>query len=219
MIIGAAIGFLLSFFSGLLGGVPFGEILLRALIWAAILGALAAGVTVLIKGQLPELFEPTAEPPDPFEKEEGRAVDITLPEEKPELSDLSPAELADESFVKEVEESHYEGGPESPEDVLPHRALREEVPEVFSAKPNRAEGAKKSSASAAKAVPEDDDVLPELGNFMESFGGASEPSGIPEDDLPSVGGRAKTVVFEGNEHDPAILARAVKTAMKKDQEG
>ncbi|MCL1818073.1 MAG: hypothetical protein FWG35_04020, partial [Spirochaetaceae bacterium] len=58
----AGLAFCISFLFGLIGGVGFGTLVLRAFLGALIFGVLGFGADVLLRRFLPELFSPADEP-------------------------------------------------------------------------------------------------------------------------------------------------------------
>lgn len=78
---GAAAG--LSALIGIIAGVSFGALLLRAILSGIVFGGLCYGCICLLRRFVPDLFQNDAEPaqPDPAP---GSALNIVLPEETPE---------------------------------------------------------------------------------------------------------------------------------------
>ncbi|MFO7848867.1 MAG: hypothetical protein R6V67_02800, partial [Spirochaetia bacterium] len=85
--------FVISLFSGIIGGVGFFTILLRAVIGAVLFGLLGGGIVMFLERMIPELFAlegaEEAEIEEPGEAETGGNVDITLDEDQ-ENSSFSP---------------------------------------------------------------------------------------------------------------------------------
>jgi hypothetical protein len=212
--------FLLSFLVGVIGRVGFGIAILRGLLWAVIFGALAFGVDYLLRRFLPELFGDHEN--DSVEDE--RAVDITLDEENP-LTEMTPA--VSESDVTDDSSEDPNGGDEANtvEEKIPLVADAfgddsEEIGEVEQV--GEAEEITAAEGQSADSVEDEavfqadsngpDDELPSL----ESVETAFVASGVEEqDDEP----KEVTIDALGIEEDPAIVARAVRTFMNKDQEG
>lgn len=200
--IGGGTGFVLSFLSGLIGGVPLLDVMLRALLWALVLGGAVIGIEALLRSQLPELFE-TPPPAAGPEETGGTQVDITLGQEAPELP--PGASLS-------VDEGEPDGYDEVMEDG-PRPAPR---PEMAAAAETRTAAPEKPAPAAGG----EDEVLPELGAFMESFKASGNEPDLEAAPLAGgVGAPAKSVNIDGEEHDPSALAQAVKTVLKRDQQG
>ena len=202
-IVGGA-AFVLSFVAGLFGGVPFFDMVLRALFWAAVgFGGFLGGET-LLKNLIPDLFQQAEQPGEPAV---DRAVDITLEDDGTEFQG---------GFVEEVEEP-------SP------RARRPEAPAPAVVEPEAAPAP--AAAPSAAAAPAGDEEMPEIGTFLDAF----KPSeGEEEGPEPAQGpGYAEYapveaepsrspspgVTLDGEEQDPAILAKAIQTVMKRDTQG
>jgi hypothetical protein len=191
----AGVAFLLSLLAGLFGGVPFLDLLVRALFWAAFGFGGALGVEALLKSLVPDLFNaPEASGADE-EVSAPRAVDITLEDEAPSRG----------GFVEEIDQ---------------------DAPEV----PRYREAAEASPVAPVRpaAEPEGDEEMPEIGSFLDAFKpGAEEPEGegaapdlgeyVPSE-APSRSGGSE-VTIDGEVQDPAILAKAVQTVMKRDVQG
>ncbi len=254
-IIGACsiFAFVISLFSGIIGGVGFLTILFRAFLGAVIFGLLGGALLMLLERMIPELFETAgtedAEDVETEQGESGSNVDITLDEEAESYSptpdasggmeaggletggmgsaspETASAETEaegdrqqndfreeDDQFVEEVAENT--AGEESGDSFLPHEGGEHE--------PGGAEGF------------EEVDTLPDLEDFADSFEGvaASQEEGSEGNfssnstagssgGLSNLGGGASSssVEVNGDQHDPATVAKAVRTLMKKDQEG
>jgi hypothetical protein len=218
-VIFAGFGAAVSLLSGIIGGNPFGVIVLRLILSALICGGLGLGVNLLVKKFLPEL---TAAPAA-TQMESGAEVDIVIDEDIPTVEDTegqqSPeaeesstqVEPADEEEASEltmpVEEDEgpigdSEGGDESEEDVLTLEdadSQAESSPEEFVP----------GIAAVQVADFEDLDTLPDIDTFSP---------GTEESQPPSRPSRKNSKVEEVvRDQDPENLARAVRTFMKKDQ--
>lgn len=201
----AGSAFLLSLLSGLIGGVPILDILLRALIWAVVGFGASLGIESLLRSLVPELFQAPEESTPPEERVQGASVNIAVDEELP---------LRTGGFIEEVEEG------EEPV-PSPRRALepQEEAPAVSVVHREVA------------PVPEGDEEMPEIGSFLDAFkpeaeatGEEGAPTSAPEyaDYAPVDSGRGSTpgeVTIDGEVQDPALLARAVQTVLKRDAQG
>lgn len=199
---GAAL--VLSVLAGLLGGVPLLDIVLRALVWGGVGFGASLGVETLLRSMVPELFEaaagPGSEAAEPADAAEvPRSVDITLDDD---------LEAAPASFVEEDENA---GGAGEPAPA----------------------GVRAPAAPAVPAAAADDEEMPEIGSFLDAFKPGS-PEGAEavsaadyvEADGSSAEGLsagpsapAGEVTIDGEAQDPAILAKAVQTVMKRDSQG
>jgi len=203
----AGFGAVVSLLAGIIGGNPFGVILLRLILSAGICGGLGLGVNLIVNKFLPEL---AANPQIP-QTESGEEVDIVIDEDIPlageaeeqqaseamESAELGTSVSEDESKIDVAEQLE-----ESEEDVLTLEDgdLEESpTPEEF------------VPGTAAEQVEdfEDLDTLPDIDRFSPA-----EEESTP----PSKPSRKNSQVEEVvRDQDPENLARAVRTFMKKDQ--
>ncbi len=203
--ISAGIAFLLSFISGFLGRVSLGVLILRALTGGIVFGILALGISVLMRRFLPELYE--IQQDSELTAEEVHAAGSSVPGivESADTSgvqvDISIGDVETES----AEEIH--GTPDNSVlegDSSGNTALVEEVVETGNA----------DSPAEQGQVPAGLDTLPDMGVFSNSFVGDVDEMG---------GGTGKTgsptLDIMGEEQDPELVVRAVRTMVKKDQEG
>jgi len=215
----AGFGAAVSLLSGIIGGNPFGVILLRLILSALVCGGLGLGANFLVKKFLPEL---SATPPV-AQMESGTEVDIVIdediplaeeaagqqvPEPEESLEQMEPADEEEASeLTMSVDEEEgpigaSEGGEESEEDVLTLEdadSEEESTPEEFVP----------GIAAAQVTDFEDLDTLPDIDTFSPSTE-ASEPPTRPS----RKNSKVEEVV---RDQDPENLARAVRTFMKKDQ--
>jgi len=201
----AGVAFLLSFLSGLVGGVPLFDIFLRAFLWALVAFGGCLGAEALLRALVPDLFV-VQEPPAP-EETSGRSVNITLDEDLPR-----------NGFVEEVSDDPIpeETGTREPPAPAPVRESREPAP--VSGPPGEVAGAGT------------DEEMPEIGSFLDAFkpeapeaGDGSEAPSSPgySEYAPVESSRASAgeVTIDGEAQDPVILAKAVQTVMKRDTQG
>lgn len=197
-IVGGA-AFILSLLAGLIGGVPFFDIVLRALFWGAFGFGACLGVEALLKSLIPDLFTPAdgaaAEPEDESESEAPRpatrVVDIVVEEE------AAPARFVEEQEAPPVAPSSV-SAPTEQTPAAP-AAADEEMPEIGSFLDAFKPGGPEASPETAPASPEFGEYAP--GQADSSLARASE------------------VTIDGEAQDPAILAKAVQTVMKRDGQG
>jgi uncharacterized membrane protein YgcG len=213
----------LSALVGIIAGIGFFVLILRAIVCGLVLGAAVYGGSILIQRLAPGMLDidgeareaVASEPPGPLEL--GANVDIVLPEEPIEtdalLSDVEPAAAAI-SLESAVEPGFIE-----------EASLLE--PEIESA---AAPTAIPPHAAAERTLrPSSDfdelDVLPDLDGFSDSFTASEFASGGSSaerpDRSPSVSsGGGSSGSRAGQEGlDPATLAQAVRTILKRDQKG
>jgi len=75
----AGAAFILSFLAGVIGGVSFGALLVRAIVGSVVFGAGGVGVSLLIERYLPELRTASGDSPaNDLEQRPGGRVDITV---------------------------------------------------------------------------------------------------------------------------------------------
>jgi hypothetical protein len=216
----------LSALVGAFAGVVFIWIVFRALIFGAVMGAAALGSAWLVRRVLPGLIPDrrgegregaesifSAGAP---EQAVGARVDIVLPggESEDEVEEAEPEDAEGEDGVL-LERDAADSG----------RGQAEEVSLIDE---------EESSAGAAAAIPspqagadrdarpeaiDDLDVLPDLDGFTDSFAAA---------EFSSSGGAAAAAQARPEEPgstrssdglDPASLAKAVRTILKRDQKG
>jgi hypothetical protein len=198
-------GAVISLIFGIAGGNAFGTVLLRALVSALLAGGIGLAVQYVLQRFLPDLTGAAPEAPP-------AAVDILIDEEVP-----MPA-------AEQVEDAEPLGGrqgsrPGSRQGFAPGVALSPEAdafsdlpgPESlqdFEAGPESLEPAEEEEAVSPEAVEEDG--LPD----MDAVGQSSpSPRSLKAGELEA---RLDNVT-QGQ--DPASLARAVRTFLRKDQEG
>ncbi|RKX87032.1 MAG: hypothetical protein DRP57_00020 [Spirochaetes bacterium] len=172
-------GFVLSLFTGLIAGNPFGVVFLRSLLSGIVIGGVGTGVVFVFNKYFAELVVDTGK--DESGKEEGEGIDIVLPEENPHI-------VNDDDTIEEVEEVVDE--------------MEEAEPEEKSEQVSDAEPVIEKSAV--------DDSLPDLDSLaMDSLNTGKASVSVPMGHTESL----------GLETDPETLAKAVRSFMKKDEEG
>jgi hypothetical protein len=208
----AAFAFVISLLVGLLGGIPFGLILLRTLIGTAFFALLGAGASWVIRRYIPELLEVVTN-----ERREAAAtgdeVDIVLPAENPHIA-AEGAEGSDDAGDEAValgslagieEESATEGeaGPESSNGLAQGPAAPTGV--VTDAGIVEAEGESEETGDTL----DDLDVMPSLDSLEGEFAqSAGEQEGSKDATKTNVMGQ-----------DPETAAKAIQTWLRKDKKG
>jgi hypothetical protein len=215
----AGFGAVVSLLAGIIGGNPFGVILLRLILSAVVCGGLGVGVNLIVNKFLPELSAspPIARMDSAEEVDIVIDEDIPLAEEAEEQQILESAEsvgqmesteggeaveLAKSIDAEEAQIDIAEGGEETEEDVF---ALEEADSENESTLEEFVPGI----AAGQVTDFEDLDTLPDIDRFSPTTEDSAPPT------RPS---RKNSQVEEVvRDQDPENLARAVRTFMKKDQ--
>jgi len=208
----AGLAFIIAALSAGLGGVPFGQLLFRAILGAVIFGVLGSGVQLLIDRYLPELAsgrEAVAEP------RPGGKVDIVVSDDEDAAEAIpeyeSPPDQAEglrEQFGSYSEEDDSESsGLDSFEESLVEEAREVSLPPSDSAEEERSEP---ETSVPADVDGENLDKLPDVEGFADSF---SEDSGV---ESVTYSADPENSGDEGHQ-DPATIAKALQTMMKRDQ--
>jgi len=217
----AGFGAAVSLLAGIIGGNPFGVILLRLFLSAVVCGGLGLGVNLIVKKYLPEL---SANPPA-APVETGEEVDIVIDEDIPlaeeeaerqspgaeaSLEQMEPEETEQaEELTSSIDEEEgridaAEGSEEAQEDVF---ALEEADAEQESAGEEFVPGIAASQVTDFEEL----DTLPDIDRFSPTTEEREPPA-------PARPSRKNSQVEEVvRDQDPENLARAVRTFMKKDQ--
>jgi len=221
--------FALSVIVAMFSRVPFGTLLLRALLSGLGFACLFFGSLWLLKRFLPDLFDETAHPQElNTDSTPGSVVDIVLP--GGEEDRLDAATQADglrvndaPSFMPGISAQSVESG-ELAREVADLRADA-----LVSNDPADASSA--GSAAPRPSVALDElDTLPDLDGFSDSFSdgqpGGSVPSdasgGSPAGDASRFMGVSDSMPTAGSPDrgkDPVVLAKAVQTLLRRDQKG
>jgi len=200
----ATLAFLFSFISGLIGAVGFGIILIRAIFGTVIFAAIGYGISILLRRFLPELFEINAETVLEADVNSSQKQDEPVP-----LTDI-PGDVEDnshvdisignekEDFAMEMVQSETPGSEKNGKSELVDEIEESET--------------KSDMVQEENSIPSNIDVLPDMGEFSNSF------NGIDKIDSSGSAGAA-TLDIMGEEHDPELVAKALRTMVKKDQEG
>ena len=228
----AAVGAAVSLVAGLAGGNHFGTILLRVVVSALIAGALGLGAQYVLRRFLPDLGAASAEAPQP-------GVDILIDEELPlaaregsRQAGRSPAEPADELGAEPLEGLGEEalGGGGLEEGVgEPDLAQPEPFPELPEAESLEAQAggglsglepaARRSGpAEAAEELPPGD-TLEALSAADSDVLSDADEAGLPSHRALKAEELEAQLDSVTKGQDPASLAKAVRTFLRKDQEG
>lgn len=205
---------LLSMLTGFISGVNPLMIMLRGLMAAFLAAVFVFVVEWLVKSFLPELSNMNSKDTKEPDKPEipGGRVNIVMPDEMPQ-----PAAVARETA------SEFNGAVDNTGD-------EEEIEELTSLDENQSENEiaestksvhnnKPEESDSAAAAAESLDTLPNLDSLEISIGSSSEPDGgvEPMDSVSPAVSSAKAEVDLGENSDPEIIAKAVKTVLARDQ--
>ncbi len=204
--VSGTLAFLFSFIAGLFGRVSLGVLFYRAVLGAVIFGASGYGISILLRKFLPELFELQSGRSGGIDKDFSNSQKVqSVAAESDDYTSDKP--VIDISIGDETENSVSEESREnSSEQVIDigKSTSNEMVDEIV---------------ESDKPVDDDQlpgsiDVLPDMGVFSNSFENAEDIDG---DDSSNSG--AVTLDIMGEEQDPELVVRALRTMVKKDQEG
>jgi hypothetical protein len=224
----------LSALIGLIAGVNFLMLLLRALVCGLVAGGALYGAILLLRKMVPEVLSPESARPEAVDSLEaasgqgdsaqraGSNLDIVLPGDEGAPNLLSP----DDSASLPGRASGRASGLASDE-IDDSSLLEPDIPPSDarpSAASHNASGALSHNAAyEAPARPssgfDELDVLPDLEGFADTFTSSEFSSGGGAENarLPSGGGDSPS--GGGTGMDPAAIAQAVRTILKRDQKG
>lgn len=225
IIIPAGMIFALSFLTGLVSGVGLFTALLRALLFGLIFGAGGFGLRVLIGKFLPELLLLSPSEDDSAGDAEtgetgapGDSVDIVVEDNEDDRNLYKGADQDDDRFVEVYGEdgaAEIDDGAVMADEIAGDDREDEAVEELQgedvgddAEEPEEVEELDPAEDGASGP-------LPDLDSFSDSFQSvaASQESG-------AFGGSAGMEIdVMGTHQDSATVAKAVRTIMKRDQEG
>ncbi|MBN2509612.1 MAG: hypothetical protein JXB03_05020 [Spirochaetales bacterium] len=199
-----------SFFVSLATGAGFLRALLRSGLSGSAFFAITAGTEMLLKQFLPELFEPAdvisshKRDTEEADGENSNQIDILLGDDGDNPSSSSSSDTADHTVF-------YSGEPRV-QNNAPADDFIEEVSAVDDADDLE-------EAGSDEPFRDDDGVeeLPSMDNFSDTF--ETFVSDGPDDDGPVSGARDLDVDIMGDQQNVEDVVRAVRTVLKKDQEG
>lgn len=214
----AGFGLLLSLLTGAISGVPFGTLLVRAILWGVVFGCVGGGLSYLISRYLPELL--AIAPAGPQEDQDrGRNVDIVLPDENPHADQLDD-DVTGDAEPDELDErgtTLTRSGEDSGEGVS--TSLVEEVEELGAAEESEERHPFRSAERAGNGTLSSEE-LPDLDDgdtlFSHREGTASNGD---YDDISSFSGGRPGAETPGVGADPEDVAKAIRTVLKRDQKG
>ena len=196
----AAAAFVIVVLTAAISGVGFGALLFRAFFGSIVFAILGAGGELFVRKFLPELVvESTAV------DEAGSSVDITIDEENPHERDdqPNPHEREEGERVAQSPDVMGEGDAINDGDVEEFSTVDEPENEVS------AEGGSSDGQEVADTLPSFDRVETSFETSVESR--TDQPEGSAS--------RSATVDVMGLEEDPTVMAKAVRTLMKRDEQG
>lgn len=228
----AVLGALVSLIFGIAGGNPFGTILVRLVVSAVLLGALGGAAGLLVRKFMPELEAGSAgsaeggsaSAPRQGGGAEAPEVDIVIDEELPLGAEGLLARAPVEQEAAEAAPVGGEPGPSASEEAQaagpPSELLEELAPLEEAAGPVAEQAAEQAALTGSDDETELLDALPAL---EEPAPGAEGAEGLDRAAETSPASIRRTQREQEQARvaaqDPAELAKAVRTFMKKDQEG
>ncbi|TVR87891.1 MAG: hypothetical protein EA428_12555 [Spirochaetaceae bacterium] len=226
--VGAGVAaFLLSVFSGALGGVGLGAIIVRAPLAGLLFAAFGLGLELVVRRFLPELFDAGTsqelgsrvnivvdDEDEQLSEVQGQTRDAATPELNGEQGDAGVAEKSksendwdeldnpEESLVQEVQEARQQ-------DADAETAEPELVDETT---PDKASEVSEKTEADSQVAANELDELPDVGRFAEDF------SSDGTQDSPQVAGSSSPRSAESDGQDPAMIAKALQTMLKRESE-
>jgi hypothetical protein len=201
----AGCAFGISFLFGLIGGVSFGTIILRAFLGALLFGCLGFGAELFLRRLLPELFSGGAET--------GSIVDITEAEIDPREYSSGEDKTRKAADSGSDDEEQFEGTQalEDSDDLV------EEIEELPQSETDTAAAQTEAPPTASAEAAGDYDVLPDVGELDASFsaGGEDVEGGV----LARTSGAGAKAGAMTEDQNPALLAKVLQTVIKRDNEG
>lgn len=228
----AAVAFVLSLLTGVLAGVEFITLLLRAILGSALFSVVGTGIGFLVQRQLPELLtvqaRGSAEPTHRVditvgdEEEAGASEAESSTDENGELASLD-AEDIDSVEPKEEETDLSPPRQASQDDIT--ESLVEEVEEAALPDEELSKASQFDDEEEESQELESVDELPDIGGFEGAFDdgtGAEGGDGYGGEESSlsdfSSGTRSKRSPPDGFDagNDPAHIAKALQTMLKRD---
>lgn len=217
----------LSMLVGFIARVLFVPLLLRAVLFGLLFGGLTWGVSALLRSYVPDLFDGSGKEgegryseAEASEEQLGSAVDIVLDGADDEI--LAAEDLGGERFIPEG--IREEAGGEAVTDVSPLADFPGTIAASSPVADFSEEGEKPSIVPSRQMTGMDElDILPDLDALAGSYGGfdLAFPGGSEEySQSTSVDESRQGSSTRGSGgSDPATLAAAVRTMLKRDQKG
>jgi hypothetical protein len=240
----AAGAFIFSLVIGLIAGNPFGIAFFRAMLFALIFAGLGVALRIVVKNYLPELVVSTAstgrETAAATDSENrGATVDIVLPEEEGLRRDTygtpgadagglqagSGEAESDRATEEALDVESMDGDSSSQANGELAEQLEEELPAAPEGRSRAArkggEPVEKGGAShLARESAREVDSLPDIAALELPAGQGPAPSFTRSASLTGAAERPEDAVRNVlSGQDPATLARALRTVLKKDEKG
>jgi hypothetical protein len=210
----AGVGALISLIAGVAGGNPFGLVLLRVLFCLLAAGGVGLAIQYVLRRYLPELGGQTAAGSNP-------AVDIVIDEDLALGGPERDLKGEEEAAPLSAAESQF-----AAEQPLPEAGLELEAPLEAESLAEEAVEPLPQTVGELEAGPLE--MLPEAEEERFLEGSLDSLPDIAGDEPVRPARRASTIRGELAEarvdsllkgQDPAVMAKAVRTFLKKDQEG
>ena len=243
----AAGAFVLSLLIGLIAANPFGIALSRAFLFALLFAALGVGLRAVVKAYLPEVMSAARPPQGAEAPASAGTVDIVLPEDEGLQREAfqggagsgsgsagaedEPTEVLDAEEPSQAEARALGDLAEELGEELPQAEGGEAAAGAARERGRPPVAAPMGGEEAEEVRPEDElprslanvdagelDALPDIAELEPPSGQKSGPAArVPRS---AVGKTPEDAVRNllANE-DPATLARAIRTALKKDEKG
>ena len=230
----AAVAFVLSLLTGVLAGVEFITLLLRAILGSVLFSVVGTGIGFLVQRQLPELLN--AQPRSSAET--PHRVDITVGDEDEDAAGASEGEppTDEEGELASLEAEEIESvGPKEDEGeselAPPRQASQQDITESLVEEVEEAALPDEELSKASQFDEEESqelesvDELPDIGGFEGAFDDGTgaeggEGYGGEESSLSDFGSgtKSKRSAPEGFDagNDPAQIAKALQTMLKRD---
>ncbi len=198
--------------------------MLRAFLLAVFFGLACFGAIMLLKRFLPELFDGSA----PIERgdsgdvsDTGRLVNIVLPggEELQELSSYAPGSEPQDMLGSQAAAPERVSAPGMGDEEA--ATLEHDVQDIRSESlllHGDSTGASDSMGPRPSVALDELDVLPDLDSLTDSFV-ASSGDIVTNDDVAGSPSPYAAGSAGSDKGDPALLAKAVQTLLRRDQKG
>jgi len=207
------VALVLSVIVAIFSRIPFGILVLRAVLVSVCVFGLTYAINYILRLKLPELFSDAESSGDDAV---GTVVDISIddggdlayPQSLDTQADAQPARAATEALDQDDQAMGQ---------------LEREVEELHSDSllPKEAGSAPGQPGVVRPSVTLDElDVLPDMDSMGDSFSSEVVSGlGSAEDDFPAGTGPSSALSSSSSAGDPAVLAKAVQTLLKRDQKG
>ena len=221
--VSAGAAFVLVVLTGAIAGVGFGALLLRAILGALAFAALGVGGEMVAKKFLPELYNTSAGVPEDVsgggDSADGGTIDITLDEENPHRN--LDADGAEGSGTTTVEDEDIGVGVSDTTEGSDGASINEmdaaDVEELETIDEERAESDRSGQVTQPTVSKEQSetprpDGLPSFDGVESAF----DTTVVTETESATA---SAGIDVMGQEEDPETVARAVRTLLKRDEEG